>query len=99
MRQSVGDNRRDRAEGLAIQGLAFLADDMDRLEPFLSITGLDPSRLRLAAAEPGFLAGVLDHIAGNESLLLQFATEAGIDPAEISRARAALSGPEPDWGP
>ena len=99
MRQSAGDNRLERAEALAIQGLAFLASDMERLEPFLSITGLDPRQLRRAAAEPGFLAGVLDHIAGNEGLLLQFAADAGIDPAEISRARLALGGPAPDWSP
>ncbi len=88
----------DRAEALAIEALAFLASDPERLEPFLSLTGIDPNRLRVAAAEPGFLAGVLDHLAGDEALLLRFAAEGGHDPSEIERARAALRGPEPDWG-
>jgi len=89
---------RDWAEALAIQGLAFLASDMGRLEPFLSLTGLAPARLRAAAAAPGFLAGVLDHIAASQGLLLEFAADSGLDPAEIDRARLALAGPPPDWG-
>jgi Protein of unknown function (DUF3572) len=46
----------------------------------------DPS----AAREPGFLAGVLEHMLGDASLLIAFATSAGIDPAEIVGARGAL---------
>ena len=86
------------AEALAIEGLGFLAGDSERLEPFLSLTGLDPGNLRAAAAAPGFLGGVLDHIANDESLLLSFAANAGRDPSEIARARLTLSGPPPDWG-
>ena len=89
---------RDQAEALAVEGLGFLASDMERLEPFLSLTGLDPSNLRKAAAGPGFLAGVLDHIAGNERLLLAFAAESGRRPEDIARAHAVLSGPTPDAG-
>ena len=37
-----------------------------------------------------FLAGVLEHMLGDESLLIAFATSAGIDPAEVARARAAM---------
>jgi hypothetical protein len=66
MRQDREAGRTDGAETLAIQGLAFLAADMERLELFLSLTGLDPRNLRAAAAEPRFLAGVLEHISGNE---------------------------------
>jgi hypothetical protein len=35
---------------------------------------------------------VLDHLAGNERLLVAFAHHQGIDPAEVERARAALGG-------
>ena len=90
---------RDWAEALAIAGLGFLASDGERLEPFLSLSGLDPGNLRAAAASPGFLAGVLDHLAANERLLLAFAAEAGRHPADIARARTILAGPPPDWGP
>jgi Protein of unknown function (DUF3572) len=90
---------RERAERVAIAGLAFLASDLGRLQPFLDLTGLDPGDLRAAAAAPGFLAGVLDHIATDESLLLAFAANSNLEPVEISRARAVLGGPQPDWGP
>ncbi len=86
------------AEGLAAEGLGFLASDIERLEPFLSLTGLDPRNLRKAAAAPGFLAGVLDHIAGDERLLLAFASASGHPPGDIARAHALLAGPPPDFG-
>lgn len=82
---------RERAEALAIEVLAHVANEPETLERFLSLSGLAPQTLRAAAAEPGFLAGVLDFLAGDEALLLAFAANAGHDPAEIARARAALS--------
>jgi len=77
---------------LAIQALAFLAREPQRLAAFVSATGIPPGGIRDAASEPGFLAGVLDHMLGDESLLLAFAAGAGIDPAGIEKARRALRG-------
>ena len=57
---------------------------------FLAATGLEPGQIRTAAQEEGFFASVLEHMLGDESLLIAFADSAGIDPAEIARARAAL---------
>jgi hypothetical protein len=84
---------REQAEALAVHGLTFLASDMERLEPFLSLSGLDLGNLRAAAAGPDFLVAVLEHLLGNENLLLAFATNAGLDPAEVARARDTLSPP------
>jgi hypothetical protein len=84
-------SQRKNAEALAIQALTFIAADAERLGRFLAITGIGPDQIRTAAAEPNFLAGVLDHIAGDEKLLTAFANEAGIDPVNIARAREALS--------
>ncbi len=83
---------REAAELLAIQALAFIAEDPDRLGAFLAASGIGPDAIRAAAREPGFLAGVLDHMLGDESLLLAFAGSAGLDPASIARARRALGG-------
>jgi hypothetical protein len=83
----------DAAERIALQALNFLASDHDRLERFLGSTGLRPESVRRAAAEPGFLIGVLDHLASDERLLLSFAESASLDPAAIGLAREALSGP------
>jgi uncharacterized protein DUF3572 len=81
---------REAAETLAIQALAFIAEEPDRLEAFLAASGIEPGAIRAAARESGFLAGVLDHMLGNESLLLAFADSAGLDPASIAQARRAL---------
>jgi len=75
---------------LAIQALAFMAADPERRELFLATTGIAASEIRTAAREPGFLAGVLEHMLGDESLLIAFADSAGIDPAAVARARSAL---------
>jgi hypothetical protein len=80
------------AEALAIQALNYIAVDTERLGRFLALTGIGPGEIRAAAREPGFLAGVLDHVACHEALLVEFAADAGIDPAEIRKARAALGG-------
>jgi hypothetical protein len=82
----------EAAEGLAIQALTFIAGEPERLGRFLAVTGIGPAEIRAAAREPGFLAGVLEHLAGDERLLTAFAAEAGVDPAAIGKALATLSG-------
>jgi hypothetical protein len=84
----------EAAETLAIQALAFIAEDPDRLGAFLAASGIGPDAIRDAAREPGFLAGVLDHMLGDESLLVAFADNAGLNPMRIARARRALGGGE-----
>jgi hypothetical protein len=83
---------REAAEALAVQALSYIAQDGERLGRFLSLTGIGPAEIRTAAREPGFLAGVLDYLAGDESLLTAFAAEAGLDPSTIAAARLALGG-------
>jgi hypothetical protein len=80
------------AETLAIQALAYLAGDPERLGRFLAISGIDPATIRSVAAEPGFLAGVLDHVCAHEDLLLALAHHLEVAPGEITHAQAALSG-------
>jgi hypothetical protein len=81
---------RKTAEMLAIAALSFIAEEPERLADFLAVTGLASEAIREAARESGFLAGVLDHMLGDESLLVAFADSAGIDPAGIAQARATL---------
>ena len=82
--------RRDAAESLAVQALSFLAGEPERLARFLALTGIGPDRIRAAAATPGFLAGVLDHVTSEDALVTAFAAEAGIKPEEVGRARRVL---------
>jgi Protein of unknown function (DUF3572) len=87
--------RLDAARELAIAALAFIADVPEEMSRFLALSGIDPGAVRAAAAEPGFLGGVLAYIAGNERTLLAFAATAGIPPEEVEKARIVLAGA--DW--
>lgn len=82
----------DEAEAIAIKGLEFLAGDPEQLGRFLAVTGIGPRDLRAAAAEPGFLAGVIEFFMADETLLLAFATNAGIRPTLFAAARHLLAG-------
>ncbi len=79
---------------LAIQALAFIAEESERLASFLAATGIAPEHIRAAARESGFLAGVLEHMLGDENLLVAFAASTGIDPADVARAHHVLAGEE-----
>jgi hypothetical protein len=89
MKRPIG-RQREAAEITAIQALTFIAEEPERLSAFLAMTGIEAGQIRSAAREPRFLAGVLEHMLGDENLLIAFATSAGIDPAEVARARGAL---------
>ena len=77
---------RDAAEALAAQGLAFLAQEPARLSRFLSLTGIDADDIRSRVHETGFMAAVLEHLAGDESLLLVFAASVSVAPETVARA-------------
>jgi len=87
--------RQEAARELAIVALGFTASDTEELSRFLALTGIDPGSIRRAAREPGFLAGVLAYISGNERTLLAFAAHAGVAPEEIEKAKLTLAGT--DW--
>jgi hypothetical protein len=84
----------EAAETLAIQALSFLAADAERLERFMSLSGLSPENLRAAAADPGFLVAVLDHLARDEALLVTFAESVRCEPSLVIMARNCLDPPE-----
>ncbi len=83
---------RDEAEALAIAALSYLAGASERLERFLALTGLDAGTLRETAATAEFQTAVLDHVMSDESLLLAFCANCGVDPTEVAPARRLLSG-------
>jgi hypothetical protein len=82
----------ESAETLAVDVLAWLAGEPEALARFLSLSGIEPATLRTAAADPGFLAGVLDFTCGDEALLTAFAGHAGIRPERVVAARRTLNG-------
>jgi hypothetical protein len=97
-RSTSRKERQAAAEELAVAALGFIAGEPEQLGRFLAMTGIGPDSLREAAREPRFLAGVLDHVAADEALLLAFAAANEIDPEAVMRARDVLTGDhrEPD---
>jgi Protein of unknown function (DUF3572) len=77
---------------LAVQALSFIAEEPQSLSRFLDTSGISADEIRTAAAEPGFLAGVLAYMLADETLLRAFADRAGIDPAAVARAAGAFGG-------
>ena len=80
---------------LSVAALSFLAQEPDRLSRFLDLCGLGPHNLRAAAADPGFLAAVLDYLLADEPLLIAFAAERDIPPESVAIARRAMGDARP----
>ncbi len=90
-----GGMNRELAETVAIQALGFIAEEPERLDRFLRLTGIGPESLRDAAREPNFLLGVLDHLASDETLLRNFAEQRECAPEVVTLARDLLAGAPP----
>ena len=83
-------NPREVAEIVAIQALSFIAGDPERLGLFLAESGIGPETLRNAAADPRFLASVLDFVMRDDATVRAFAAASELDPTTIAAARDAL---------
>lgn len=84
----------EAAEKLATEALGYLAQDLEHLGRFLALSGIGPSELRSASAEPGFLAGVLEFYMEHESLLLAFTETKGYRPTMVAAAHLVLCNTE-----
>ena len=88
-------NPREVAEIVAIQALSFIAGDPERLGLFLAESGIGPETLRTAAADPRFLASVLDFIMRDDATVKAFAEVSQLHPTNIAAAHQALN--DPQW--
>jgi len=88
-------NPREVAEIVAVQALSFIAGDPERLGLFLAESGIGPETLRTAAADPRFLASVLDFIMRDDATVKAFASVSQLHPTNIAAAHQALN--DPQW--
>jgi len=88
-------NPREVAEFVAIQALSFIAGEPERLGLFLAETGIGPETLRKSAADPKFLASVLDFVLRDDATVKAFATSVDLHPTNVAAAREVLS--DPKW--
>ncbi|MGA7811149.1 DUF3572 domain-containing protein [Bradyrhizobium sp.] len=81
---------REVAEIVAVQALSFLAGEPERLGAFLAESGIGPETLRSSAADPHFLASVLDFILSDDATVKAFAAASNLHPTNIAAARQVL---------
>ncbi|MES2194510.1 MAG: DUF3572 domain-containing protein [Pseudomonadota bacterium] len=88
-------NPREVAEIVAVQALSFIAGEPERLGQFLAESGIGPETLRTAAADPRFLASVLDFIMRDDATVKAFASVSQLHPTNVAAAHQALN--DPQW--
>ena len=88
-------NPKEVAEIVAIQALSFIAGEPERLGMFLAESGIGPETLRSAAADPRFLASVLDFVMRDDATVKAFASVSQLHPTNIAAAHQALN--DPQW--
>ena len=88
-------NPREVAEIVAIQALTFIAGEPGRLGLFLAETGIGPETLRTAAADPKFLASVLEFVMRDDATVKAFAEVSNLHPTNVAAAHQALC--DPAW--
>lgn len=90
--------KRDHAEAVALQALAYLLSQDDLTGGFLAASGIAPDQLRLRATDPHFLGAVLDFLLQDDAWVIGFAQSAGLAPQDVQAARVALPGGQvPHW--
>ncbi len=88
------DTGRKSAEALAAQAFSWVADDVDRLNAFMGMTGAAPADLVRSVTSAAFLGTVLDYILTEDTLVKEFCDARGFAYTAPMQARAALPGGE-----
>jgi Protein of unknown function (DUF3572) len=86
--------KQDSAHVIALQVLAWIVADDDRLAGLLAASGLDPATLRTRASDPVVLGAVLDHLLGDEQAVIGFCDTHALPYTAPLAARSALPGGE-----
>ena len=77
---------------LPLDLITFLAQDEERFERFLALSGLGPDDFRARLAEPSFQAMILDQVLQDQSLVLEFTAAHSLKPEAVLAARRKLPG-------
>ena len=87
-------NGRKSAETLAAKAFSWVAEDADRLNAFMAMTGAAPSDVVANAASARFLGTVLDYILTEDALVIEFCDSCALPYTAVMQARAVLPGGE-----
>ena len=90
--------RQDLAERSALSVLTWLLAEEELLPVFMGATGASSDDFRSGAADPVFLASVLDFVLMDDAWVLSCAQVLGHPPEHLVEIRAALPGGDlPNW--
>ncbi len=84
----------EQAEIVAIQSLGWLVTQDDLLSSFLAVSGAAVDDLKERAADPVFLASVLEFLTSDDAWVRSFCDAFGFSYETPLRARYALPGAE-----
>ena len=90
----TGKIGRESAETIAAQALAWLASEPERINGFLTMSGLSPSELMARAGDVRVLGAALDYLMTEDNMVMAFCDAAGLAYTVPQAARAALPGGE-----
>jgi Protein of unknown function (DUF3572) len=82
----------EQAEMLAVSALSYLSETPELMQRFLSLSGIEASNIRQAAAEPHFFAGILKFFLAHEPSLMELCAARNLDPQDVSQAVRQLPG-------
>ncbi|MEO0711135.1 MAG: DUF3572 domain-containing protein [Pseudomonadota bacterium] len=89
---------REMAEQSALGALAWLIGNDELVPVFLGATGVSEADLRARAAEPDFLASVMDFLLMDDAWVISCAQNFNWPPEHLAEIRAALPGGDlPNW--
>ncbi len=86
--------KRETAEVVGLQALAWMAGNEELLPVFLGATGASEADVRAGATDPAFLGALLDFIMMDDAWVTEFCDRAGLPYDQPMQARAALPGGE-----
>jgi hypothetical protein len=81
----------EEAENIALSAFSYITGEPERMNRFLTISGLRLDTMRIAAESAGFFAGILDYLASDEALLIGFSEQMNMKPERVMQAHWALS--------
>jgi Protein of unknown function (DUF3572) len=88
------ENGRKAAETLGAQAFSWVADDADRLNAFMLMTGASPADVVRNITQGAFLGTVLDYILTEDALVIAFCDTRSLPYTAVMQARALLPGGE-----
>lgn len=84
--------KENEASIIALQALAFIAEDHEVASKFLAEAGMDTQDIKDRMHEPEVQGGVLDLVLSDDRLILGFCNAHDYTPENIIEARKALPG-------